>query len=114
MSGFEDVLGPRDLPGAELRPPRVRLLGEGIAQGRDVEEGGGRSGFGSALLEALDEVRRLGEESKNKAEALARGEPVDVHDLMIAAGKSEVAFNLMLEVRNKLIEAWQTLSRSVI
>ena len=45
--------------------------------------------------------------------AKARGEPVEVHDLMIAMGKSEVAFNLMLEVRNKIIDAWQQLSRSV-
>lgn len=114
MSGFEDVLGTRGYSLPELRPPRVRLLGEEVERGRRGEESGVRSGFGAALLEALDEVRRLGEESKNKAEALARGEPVDVHDLMIAAGKSEVAFNLMLEVRNKLVEAWQALSRSVI
>jgi flagellar hook-basal body complex protein FliE len=33
---------------------------------------------------------------------------------MAAANKSEVAFNLMLEVRNKLVEAWEKLSRSAV
>jgi flagellar hook-basal body complex protein FliE len=33
---------------------------------------------------------------------------------MIAANKSEVAFNLVLEVRNKMVEAWEKLSRSVM
>lgn len=70
--------------------------------------------FGSALSRALEEVGRLGDDAKDKAQALARGEPVEVHDLMIALGKSEVAFNLMLEVRNKMVEAWQVLSRSVM
>ena len=40
------------------------------------------------------------------------GEDVELHDVMLAGGKSEVAFNLMLEVRNKLIDAWEKLSRS--
>ena len=75
---------------------------------------GASTEFGSALSRALEEVGRLGDDAKGKAEALARGEPVEVHDLMIAMGKSELAFNLMLEVRNKMVEAWQTLSRSVM
>jgi flagellar hook-basal body complex protein FliE len=33
---------------------------------------------------------------------------------MMAMGKSDVAFNLMLEVRNKLVDAWEKLSRSVV
>ena len=34
---------------------------------------------------------------------------VELHDVMLAANKSEVMFNLMLEVRNKLVEAWEKL-----
>ena len=69
--------------------------------------------FKDTLNDALAEVRGLQLDSQSKYEALARGENVEVHDLMIAMGKSEVAFNLMLEVRNKLLDAWQVLSRSV-
>lgn len=105
MSGF-DIPGP-----AQLKP---RLIGDPDGQGPrtgDVEKGPGRL-FEETLSGALQEVRSLQQDSDAKYEGLIRGE-VEVHDLMIAVGKSEVAFNLMLEVRNKLLEAWQTLSRSV-
>ncbi len=105
MSGF-DIPGP-----AQLKP---RLIGdlEGHGPrtaGLDKEPG---KLFEETLSGALQEVRSLQLDTKSKYEGLLRGE-VEVHDLMIAVGKSEVAFNLMLEVRNKLLEAWQTLSRSV-
>jgi flagellar hook-basal body complex protein FliE len=104
MSGL-DIPGP-----AQLKP---RLIGDLQDPGTGtVEKGPGRL-FEETLSDALQEVRSLEQDSDAKYEALARGEHVEVHDLMIAVGKSEVAFNLMLEVRNKLLEAWQTLSRSV-
>jgi len=33
---------------------------------------------------------------------------------MIAANKSDMAFSLLLEVRNKMVDAWDKLSRSVM
>jgi len=107
MSGF-DIGGAEGL-GEALS--RARLLGsEEIRTDLQQET---KADFGSALSKAIAEVDRLGDEVGDRAAELARGEPVEVHDLMIAMGKSEVAFNLMLEVRNKIIEAWQQLSRSV-
>ena len=105
MSGF-DIPGPADM--------RPRLIGADQVQEPKVtgSPSGEPSTFAKTLNSALTEVRELQLDSKNKYEGLVRGE-VEVHDLMIAMGKSEVAFNLMLEVRNKLLEAWQHLSRSV-
>ena len=120
MTGF-DVLG----PGGPLGPggDKLRPYGVGrpfggdnvLPQGGDevAGTGDGSKDFVHSLSEALHEVRQLQVESRDKARALAAGEPVEVHDLMISMGKSEVAFNMMLEVRNKLLEAWQTLQRSV-
>ena len=106
MSGF-DISGP-----AEFKP---RLIGEGQNDAQRADGQGGLEGtsFADTLTSALNKVRSLQLESKEQTEALARGENVEVHDLMIAMKKSEVAFNLMLEVRNKILEAWQILSRSV-
>jgi flagellar hook-basal body complex protein FliE len=59
-------------------------------------------------------VQSLQDDTRAKTRGLALGEDVDVHDVMIAANKSEVAFNLVLEVRNKMVEAWEKLSRSVM
>ncbi len=107
MSGF-------DLSGLEgIKQPSLMGEGKGLgAQSEGVGEAEGSS-FSKTLNEALMKVQELSGDSKDKAEAMARGEDVEVHDLMISMGKSEVAFNLMLEVRNKILEAWQVLQRSV-
>jgi len=72
------------------------------------------SAFGQSLDSALGQVAALQHDVSHKAEALAMGEPVELQDLMLSMGKSEVAFNLMIEVRNKLVDAWDKLSRAVV
>jgi flagellar hook-basal body complex protein FliE len=108
MSGF-------DLQG--LDGPRTPVtLGGGIgdrARPTDATPRAGES-FRRSLASALEELSSLQHDVKDKAEALARGEPVELHELMIAMGKSDVAFSLMLEVRNKLVDAWMTLSRTAV
>lgn len=71
-------------------------------------------GFEGFLADSLEKVQALQDDTRAKTRGLALGEDVDLHDVMIAAGKSEVAFNLVLEVRNKLVDAWEKLSRSVM
>ena len=68
--------------------------------------------FSGVLADSLAKVQALQDDVRAKTRGLALGEDVEVHDVLIAASKSEVAFNLMLEVRNKLVEAWEKLSRS--
>ena len=41
----------------------------------------------------------------------AAGEPLDVHQVMIAAQEASVALNLAIQVRNKLVEGYQELMR---
>lgn len=107
MTGF-DILG----PGGEfpLKPFGQKSVG---GEGGAVQDGVEKGGFGEALSETLRDVKQLADDVKDKREGLAMGEPVEIHDLMIAMGKSQNAFNMMLEVRNKLLEAWSTLQRSV-
>ena len=42
---------------------------------------------------------------------LITGQTEDVHEVLVAMGKAEVAFHLMLEVRNKLMDAWKEITR---
>ena len=113
MSGF-DIIGPDTLREPRMlgEGPRIGLPGAG---GNPSGGDGSKVEFSSHLEEAFGQITELSDDVKGKYEALARGEPgVELHDLMTAMGKSEVAFNLMLEVRNKLVDAWQNLSRSVV
>lgn len=80
-----------------------------------IGEGAARpSPFDGVLADSIDEVRALKDDVKDKVRGLVMGEDVELHDVMIASSKSEVAFNLLLEVRNKMVEAWDKLSRSSV
>ena len=69
--------------------------------------------FEGVLADAIDHVGGLQNKVQDQVRAAATGEPVELHDVMMSMGKSEVAFNLLLEMRNKLVDAWDKLSRSV-
>jgi flagellar hook-basal body complex protein FliE len=95
-----------------IDPPKV---GENVplrpSTTSETVEGKGFDGF---LGEAIDTVDSLQKDTQQKVRGMMLGEGVELHDVMIAANKSEVAFNLVLEVRNKMVEAWEKLSRSVM
>ena len=54
------------------------------------------SDFNQVQNQAADEVARL-----------AAGKADNVHQVMISLGKAEVSFNYMLEVRNRLLDAYK-------
>jgi flagellar hook-basal body complex protein FliE len=92
-------------------PEKVRRA---LTPNQDVPTESSSTGFAGFLADSLDNVQALQDDSRAKTRGLALGEDVDLHDVMIASSKSEAAFNLVLEVRNKLVEAWEKLSRSVM
>ncbi|MEB3328519.1 MAG: flagellar hook-basal body complex protein FliE [Candidatus Sericytochromatia bacterium] len=59
----------------------------------------------------LDEVSRLHQDAERLANEAALGGDVDLHDVMIASEKASVAMQLTLQVRNKLVEAYQDVMR---
>ena len=67
--------------------------------------------FGDRVKEILGEVNDLQLDANEIAEKFARGEIEDIHDVMIAAEKASVGMELVLEVRNKLIDAYREISR---
>lgn len=92
----------------------VRELGGSTQIQPEGGEGSQTGGFDNLLVEAIQEVKGASNEVKDKVERLAAGEPVKLHDILMAMGKSGETFNLMLEIRNKMMDAWQTLQRSVV
>lgn len=70
--------------------------------------------FGKALMDALKEVNASQLNSKEKQEALMAGQPVDIDDLMITMEKASVAMQLTMQVRNKVLEAYQEVMRTQI
>ncbi|MBU1023013.1 flagellar hook-basal body complex protein FliE [bacterium] len=84
----------------------------GKAQTQPLRQAGGDgSSFGDFLTEALEKINALGEESQSKQIAFAAGENIELHEVVIAMEKYSIAMDLMLAVRNKILEAYQEISR---
>lgn len=67
--------------------------------------------FMDVLQNALGEVNTLQKEAEVSAEKLALGDESYLHNTMIAYEKANLAFQLTLEVRNRIIEAYQEIMR---
>jgi flagellar hook-basal body complex protein FliE len=67
--------------------------------------------FGQMLKDSFDEVSRLQQESSESIQNLVTGKQTDIHQTMIAMEKSSVAFNLLMQIRNKTIEAYEKIMR---
>jgi flagellar hook-basal body complex protein FliE len=68
-------------------------------------------GFGSVLHQAIDKVSELNNSSETQIGDLVQGKRQDIHNVMIAVEKADVAFQLMMQVRNKIVNAYQEVSK---
>lgn len=68
-------------------------------------------GFGELLKNAIGEVNSLQQQSADMKTKLVTGEIEDIHQVMIAAEKADLAFQLTLQIRTKVIEAYQEIMR---
>ncbi|WP_249777734.1 flagellar hook-basal body complex protein FliE [Paenalkalicoccus suaedae] len=67
--------------------------------------------FKTWLNDAIANVNESRIDSEVMTERLARGEQVDLHDVMITAQKASIMLETTVEVRNKVIEAYQEVMR---
>lgn len=67
--------------------------------------------FGELFKQSLDKVNAAQHESDNLTNKLVTGEVKDVHEVMIAAQKASLSLQLTLQVRNKVVEAYQEVMR---
>lgn len=70
-----------------------------------------KNSFASKLGEMVGQVNDLQKVSGELQSSAIRGEDVAVHDVMIASEQAGLAFSMMVEIRNKLVEAYQEIMR---
>jgi flagellar hook-basal body complex protein FliE len=93
-------------------PPPVRIgsAGEPPA-GPGAAPAASEASFGRVLADSLRQVNALQQEADTAIQSLATGGPVTLHDTILAVQKAELSFKLMLQVRNKIVEAYQEVLR---
>jgi flagellar hook-basal body complex protein FliE len=67
----------------------------------------GGASFAEALKSAVQSVDRAQTHRNDMVEGAVTGQVGEVHDVMVAAEEAQLAFELMLEVRNRLLESYQ-------
>ena len=67
--------------------------------------------FEELLSASMKEVNALQLEADDKMRRLATGDVEDISEVVMASSRAEVALKLMMELRNKFVDAYQTLSR---
>ncbi|KHF39783.1 flagellar hook-basal body complex protein FliE [Halalkalibacter okhensis] len=70
-----------------------------------------QASFKDALSQAIKDVNELQNESAKKTELLAKGEIDNLHDVMITGQKASISLQATVEVRNKVVEAYQEIMR---
>lgn len=73
-----------------------------------------QQGFGTMLKDAINKVNEQQTISDSMTKKLIRGENVNLQDVMISAQKANITLNATLEVRNKMIEAYQEIMRMTV
>ena len=69
------------------------------------------SGFRDVLHSAIDDIHQLEGQAETKVAGVISGNGADVHTAMIAVEKADLSFQLMMQVRNKIVSAYEEISR---
>lgn len=92
---------PREVP---LPKPEIVLPGPEV-------EG---SSFGKTLSDFVENVNELQKVADRKALGFATGQVQDIHEVVSAAEEAGIALQLLMEMRNKVVEAYRDLMRMQI
>ena len=63
--------------------------------------------FKDVLMENIEQVNALQQEAEKAIEDLTAGRRDDVANVMIAKNKADLAFQMLLQVRNKVMDAYE-------
>ena len=67
--------------------------------------------FTSVLKQAVGALDQLGAKADASSMALATGEPVDIHEVMLNTEQASLGFSMALQVRNELVDTYSEIMR---
>ena len=92
MNPVQNISTPAVLPG------QVPLQTEAAQPG---------ASFKDFLIESIQEVNSMQQAADRAVEALSTGEDVNPAEVLTAVQKADIAFRLMMQIRNKIVQAYQ-------
>lgn len=80
-------------------------------QGQQTQQTGGS--FGNLLKEAIQQVNDVEKGSQGELQKYLSNES-DLHSVMIALEKADLSFQVMMQVRNKIVQAYQEIMKTQV
>ena len=71
----------------------------------------GKGSFADTIGDFIKDVDGLWKETGELNDKFIKGEPVDIHNVMISMEKSKTAFQLLSEIRSKFLDMYKEVSR---
>ena len=78
--------------------------------GSTLQPAGEVGSFKDTLAQALGDVQGMQDDAGDAVQAFLRGDPVEVHDVMAAVEEAGLALEMLIEVRNRFVEAYRTVA----
>ena len=97
-----------DFTGRSERSHRVQTESR---SGAEIGQGPAKQSFADLLKGFAGDVNDLQFQAGHAVDMLASGQAADVHQVMIAVEEAGIALDLMLEIRNRVLEGYQELTR---
>lgn len=91
----------------EAASKSVPLKDKDVLYGADVYMGK----MGNSIMAGLDSVNKARLEADRMQEDLAMGGPTSIHDAMIAAEKAELSMQMAIQVRNRILNAYNEITQ---
>lgn len=88
----------------------VPIVAEGTKTSTPPPKLEGKS-FNEILRESIAEVNKYQLEAEKATQALATGQTDNIDQVLIAVRKADLAFRTLMQIRNKIIDAYDELMR---
>ncbi len=93
---------------APILPVSGTALPEAIRPAGDVR---GNGGFAEVFNSALKSVDSLNRDASSSVQRFLAGEGEELHTTILATERAELAFDMLMQVRNKVVNAYQEIMR---
>jgi len=94
-----------------IAPMQHPSAGSAFAPGKSGKPEKSVKSFGEILKQSVNEVTQLQNAADLSIQKLAAGNEKDIHQTMVALEKAEISFQLVMQVRNKVIAAYDEIRR---
>jgi flagellar hook-basal body complex protein FliE len=95
-----------------MTAPILPVSSVGIPEIRPAaESNGGGSAFQDVFASAVQKVESMGQEATVSVERFLSGEGEELHTAVLATQRAELAFEMFLQTRNKVVSAYQEIMR---